>query len=113
MTIVFGRGGVGCYQSKAVLFRKDNLLANHASALKRVKQSEKRRLRNKAVRTKIRNTLKSLRQVIAQGQAAEAEAALKGAMSVLDKAAGRGVLHANKASRHISRLSHQVQALKA
>jgi small subunit ribosomal protein S20 len=51
-------------------------LANHASALKRAKQSEKRRLQNKAVRTHMRNVIKSVRQVIAQGQATEAEAAL-------------------------------------
>ncbi len=87
-------------------------MANHASALKRARQNENTRLRNKAVRTRLRSAIKAVRQALSEGQAQAAQDALRQASSVLDKAAGKGVIHANMASRHISRLSSQVQALK-
>ena len=87
-------------------------MANHASALKRARQNERIRLRNKAVRTRLRSAIKTVRLALAAGQADPAEKALKDATSILDKAAAKGVIHPNKASRHKSRLSSQVLALK-
>ena len=88
-------------------------MANHASAIKRAKQSEKRSLRNKATRTRVRNAVKIVRPALEAKDAEQAQGALKQAVSVIDKAAGQGVIHDNAASRQVSRLSRQVHALSA
>lgn len=88
-------------------------MANHKSALKKIKQIEKRRLRNKAVRTRYRGVIKSVRLALESGDAAEAEKALSTAAPYIQRAASKGVIHKNKAARHISRLSKQVQTLRA
>jgi len=90
---------------------EDVLLANHASALKRVRQNEKRRLQNKAARTYMRNIIKKVRQMVLRKKRVEAEIALIQAMSVLDRAASRGIIHSNKAARHVSRLARQVRSI--
>ncbi|WP_025321112.1 30S ribosomal protein S20 [Deferrisoma camini] len=87
-------------------------MANHKSALKKIKQDEKRRLRNKAVRTRYRNLIKAVRMAVAAGDVEQAEAALQKAAPYLHRAVIKGVIHRNKAARHISRLTRQVQALK-
>ncbi|MBU1276899.1 MAG: 30S ribosomal protein S20 [Proteobacteria bacterium] len=86
-------------------------MANHASALKRALQNEKRNARNRAYRTRVRSVVKQVRQAIATGDAEAAQAALKQAVPVIDKAAGKGVYHKKNASRQVSRLSRQVFAL--
>jgi small subunit ribosomal protein S20 len=86
-------------------------LANHASALKRARQNLKRNARNRAYRTRVRTVVKQVRQAVAAGDAEAAQAALKQAVPVIDKAAGKGVLHRKNASRKVSRLSRQVSAL--
>lgn len=86
-------------------------MANHASALKRARQNEKRNARNKAYRTRVRSVVKQVRLAIADGNAEAAEAALKVAVPIIDKAAGKGVYHKKNASRQVSRLSSQVSAL--
>ena len=88
-------------------------MANHASAIKRAKQNEKRRMANKAVRTRVRNAIKTVRQALESKDAEQAQSALKQAVSVIDKAAGKGVVHDNAASRQVSRLSRQVHDLTA
>jgi len=88
-------------------------LANHKSALKKIRQDEARRLRNKAVRTRYRNLLKAVRAAVEAKDAAQAEEALRAVAPYLQKAASRNVIHQNKAARHISRLTRQVVALKA
>lgn len=87
-------------------------MANHKSALKKTRQDEKRRLRNKAVRTRYRNLIKAVRVAVEAGQADQAEEALKAAAPYLQRAASKGVIHQNKAARSISRLTVQVEALK-
>jgi small subunit ribosomal protein S20 len=89
------------------------ILANHKSALKKMHQDEKRRMLNKAVRTRYRNLVKKVRAALESGNASEAEEALKSAAPQLQRAASKGVIHKRKASRHISRLSRQVAALKS
>ena len=76
-------------------------MANHKSAIKRARQNEIRRLRNKAVRTRIKKVTKSVRQ----SGADDATAIMNQAKSVIDKAAKKGVIHRNTAARKISRLS--------
>jgi small subunit ribosomal protein S20 len=88
-------------------------VANHASALKRARQAEKRRMINRATRTRVRNAVKSVRQALESKDAQQAQEALQQAVSVIDKAAGKGVLHNRTASRYVARLSSQVQGLGA
>jgi len=83
-------------------------LANHKSALKRVKQGEKRNLRNKAVKTKIKTITK---RTLAAAQAKEdtVKNFLSEATSLITKAAQKGTIHKNTASRKISRLTKFVE----
>ena len=79
-------------------------MANHKSALKRVRQNEKRRLRNKIQKTRIKNITKDVKQAAAQSPE-QAQEALKTAMATINTAAGKGALHRKTASRKIARLS--------
>ncbi len=84
-------------------------MANHKSALKRAGQNERRRLRNKAVQTRVKNVVKDVRLAVTEN-AENAVAQLNAAKSVIDNAAKKGVLHKKTASRKISRLARQVNA---
>jgi small subunit ribosomal protein S20 len=86
-------------------------VANHPSALKRHRQSEKRRLRNRALKTRLRHVVREVRSAVASGDAERAGKSLAQATRALDKAASKGVLHRNSASRRIARLTHAVGAL--
>jgi small subunit ribosomal protein S20 len=86
-------------------------LANHKSAEKRARQNEKRQLRNKAVKTRIKNTTKDVRQASAEAAKEEAKAKMNAAQSLIDKAVKKGVIHKKTAARKISRLSKLVDAL--
>lgn len=88
-------------------------MAHHKDALKKIKQSEKRRLRNKAIRTRYRAELKRVREAIAAKDAAAADKALQDAVRALDSAVTKNVLHRKFASRHKSRLSRAVNQLKS
>ncbi len=84
----------------------------HKSAVKRHAQSEKRAERNRQIRTRVRHVVRELREVIAKKEAGPAGTLLPTVVRVIDKAATKGVLHRNSASRRISRLSSQVAALQ-
>ena len=86
-------------------------MANIKSAMKRIRQSEKRRLRNAAVRSTVRTSVKSARSAIEAGQADPARAALLDTIQTLDKAVTKGVIHKNTAARKKSRLTRQLNAL--
>jgi len=80
-------------------------LANHKSALKRARQNEIRRIRNKSVKTRVKNIIKDLKLAI-DGKSKEAvPEKLNAAKSAVDKAAKKGVIHRRTAARKISRLS--------
>lgn len=83
-------------------------MANTASAEKRNRQAQKRRTRNVGVRTGVKSAVKKVRDALEKGDAAGAKTALKAAERTLDRAASKGVLHKNAASRRISRLAHAV-----
>ena len=84
-------------------------MANHKSAVKRARQNEKRRERNKIVRTGIKNVTKNVRLVAQEKEDREIVLkTLNNAKSVIDKAAKKGVIHKNTASRKISRLTKLV-----
>jgi small subunit ribosomal protein S20 len=87
-------------------------VANHKSALKRAGQNARRRLRNKAVQTRVKNVVKDVRLAVAQG-AENAVEQLNAAKSAIDKAAKKGVLHKKTASRKVSRLNRQVNAQRS
>jgi small subunit ribosomal protein S20 len=87
-------------------------LANTRSAEKRSRQASKRRLRNVQVRTRVKGAVKKVRELIAKGDGAGARAALTAASQALDRAASKGVLHRNAASRRISRLARAAHAAK-
>ena len=88
-------------------------MATHRSAVKRAKQNEVRRMRNRARKTVVKNVVKRVRVALASQSAEEAQATLSQAIPVLDKAAAKGILHRKTASRKISRLSTKVHALVA
>ena len=83
------------------------------SAAKRVRQNEKKRVRNKRVRTRAKNIKKKLLNVIEEGDVERAEELFREACGVLQKAAAKGVLHKNKVARDQSRLERRLNALKA
>jgi small subunit ribosomal protein S20 len=87
-------------------------VANHKSALKRHRQSIKAYARNKAVRTRVKNVVKSVRKAVAEGDATKASEALTAAIAVLDRAAQKKVLHWRNAGRRVSRLTKAVNKLK-
>ena len=87
-------------------------MANHKSAIKRLHQNEKRRLRNRSVKTRMKNTIKMTRAAARGSSADEASRQLDAAKSIIDKAAKKGVIHKNTAARKIARLSRYVNAAK-
>ncbi|MDD2317219.1 MAG: 30S ribosomal protein S20 [Desulfobacterales bacterium] len=86
-------------------------MANHKSALKRARQNENRRMRNRSVKTRVKNVVKSVRAAASEKPAENAFAELNTAKSIIDKACKKGVLHPKTASRKISRLSKLVNTL--
>ena len=88
-------------------------MARHLSAMKRARQNKKRQARNRARKTRVKNLVRDVRQAVAQNNLAEAEAALQKATPVIAKVAAQGTLHWRTAARKISRLTRQVNALKA
>jgi small subunit ribosomal protein S20 len=88
-------------------------LANSKSSKKRIRVAERRRDRNKPFRTEARTFVKKAEVAIAAGDAEAAEVATRDAVSVLDRVAGKGVIHKNNAARRKSRLVAKFQALVA
>ena len=86
-------------------------MANHASAIKRARQSEKRRLRNRAVKTRIKTNINALNEAVAAGDKEAAQKAFAVCQKYLAKANTGGTLHARNVSRRIGRLAKRVQAL--
>jgi len=87
-------------------------MANHFSALKRARQTEKRTARNRSNRSRLRTALRDLREAVATGDKAAAEQTFRRTVSALDKGIQKGVIHENTASRYKSRLSARIAALK-
>jgi len=89
-------------------------LANTKSALKRIRVSERRRLYNRAIVSRTRTYVKKARQAIGSGEVAPAtEEALRQAVSALDRAVVKGVIHRNNAARRKARLMRQFQELRS
>lgn len=83
-------------------------MADHKSAVKRARQNEKRRLRNKSTKTRTKKIVKGVRLAVNEKSKEAALSELNTAKSIIDKAAKKGVIHKKTASRKISRLSRLV-----
>lgn len=86
-------------------------MANSAQARKRARQAETHRQRNASQRSMMRTYLKNVVKAISTGDKAAAEAAYKAAVPNLDKMAGKGMIHKNKAARHKSRLNQAIRSM--
>lgn len=88
-------------------------MAHSLSAIKRVRQNEKRRMRNRSHRTQLRSQIKRLRQAIDTNNVDEAKKLLPETVSLVDVMVKKGVIHTNAGSRYKSRLTRRLMALSA
>ncbi len=86
-------------------------MANIASAKKRARQSARRRLHNNARRSMLRSSIRKVVDAIAKGDKEAAADAYQAAVPIIDRMAGKGLIHKNKAARHKSRLNARIRAL--
>jgi small subunit ribosomal protein S20 len=87
-------------------------LANTASAQKRVRSNERKRVRNQKTRTRARTAIRAAREALAGANAEASRQATLAAISELDKAAEKGVIHKNNAARRKSRLMRYLATLE-
>ncbi|MFO7602022.1 MAG: 30S ribosomal protein S20 [Candidatus Desulfacyla sp.] len=86
-------------------------MANHASALKRARQNEVKRVRNKSYKTRVKKAVKEVRTAITANSAEQAQQSFREAVSIIQKTASKGVIHKNQASRKVSRLARGIKRL--
>lgn len=87
-------------------------MANHKSAIKRIRTSERRRLRNRLVITSTRTAIKRARvATVPASSATDAKEVVVAAIRALDKAGSKGILHKNNIARRKSRLMKRLNAL--
>lgn len=89
------------------------MATKHASAVKAHRQSLKHREHNRQFRARLRSALKAIRLAISGDDLAAAKSALRETISLIDKMAGKGVIHQNAANRHKSRLSKRLASKTA
>ena len=83
-------------------------MANTKSALKRDRQSKERNLRNRRVKSHLKNAVKSFYQTVDEGDSQKAQEAFSLVSKVIDKAATKGVIHKRTAARKKSRLAQKI-----
>ena len=88
-------------------------MANHASAIKRIRQNERRRLRNRLARGQMRTAIKKFRVLVGEKNVEEAQKSLPGVYELIDRTRKKGVIHANTASRYKSRLAHALNHIES
>ena len=88
-------------------------MAHSLSAIKRVRQNEKQRLRNRSYRTRLRTKIKKLREAIEANKADEAKKLLPDTISLVDLLVKKGILHENTGNRYKSRLTRRLATLAA
>ena len=86
-------------------------MANSAQARKRARQAARHRARNASHRSTVRTSIKKVVAAIDAGDRAAAASAFQAAVPIIDKMAGKGILHKNKAARHKHRLALRIRAL--
>ena len=87
------------------------MVANSPQAIKRVRQIEKRRLHNASQRSAVRSVIKNTLKIIKAKDQSAAQTSFNQAVELIDNAAGRRVIHPNKAARLKSRLHKKLKAL--
>ena len=87
-------------------------MAHTVSARKRIRQTEKRRLRNKSEKSKVKTIIKKYHKAVAEGSVENAESAMRDSVSAVYRAAGKGTIHKNQAARRASRMAKKLNALK-
>jgi small subunit ribosomal protein S20 len=88
-------------------------VANSAQARKRARQAEKHRQLNASQRSMLRTYLKRVEGALAAGDSDAATEAYKTASPIIDRMAGKGLIHKNKAARHKARLNARIRAIQA
>lgn len=88
-------------------------MANHRSALKRLRQNVKRRERNRYWKSNMRTAIKKVREAVAEEDQNGAQESLRAAIKTIDHVASKGVIHKRTASRKVSRLTKLVNTLGA
>ncbi len=88
-------------------------MANHKSAIKRIRQNERRNDVNRRNTAILRTQVKKLQKALDEGRADDAKALLPGTLGALDRSAQKGVMHKNKADRTKSRLNARVKQATA
>ena len=83
-------------------------MASHNSALKAHRQSIERRDQNRQMRTRLRHALRDIRAAIDTGEGGQVNEALRSTVSLVDRMAGKGLIHRNAAARYKSRLARRV-----
>jgi small subunit ribosomal protein S20 len=86
-------------------------MANHKSAEKRARQTERRTAVNNARRSRVRTSVKKVQDAIASGDKKAAQAALREAQPEIQRGAGARVMTASAAARRVSRLAHRIKAM--
>jgi small subunit ribosomal protein S20 len=87
-------------------------LANSAQAEKRARQADEHRQRNAAQRSRLRTYIKKVIKAIDAGNRENAQEAYREAVPVIDRMAGKGLIHKNKAARHKSQLNSRLRAMQ-
>ncbi len=88
-------------------------MANHFSALKRARQTERKTAVNRNNKSRLRTAVRRFREALASGDTNNAPTVYRETVSALDKAVQKGVIHKNTASRYKSRLNARLTALQA
>ena len=86
-------------------------MANIKSAKKRILVTQTKAARNKAIKSEVKTSIKKVEAAVSAKDKAAADAALKNAVSVIEKACSKGVYHKNNAARKVSRLSKRVNTV--
>jgi small subunit ribosomal protein S20 len=86
-------------------------MANHKSAEKRARQSERRNEANRRNRSRLRTEIKKLRAAVDAGEREQARSLLASTVSLIDKSIQKGVIHRNAAGRYKSRLTTSVNGM--
>ena len=86
-------------------------MANSKSAMKRIRQNEKRRGRNRSIRSRVRTVTKAFDEAVEEGNVEQAQEEYARAVSALDRAASKGIIPSKRASRKKSRLAQRLQKI--
>ncbi len=86
-------------------------MAHSLSAVKRIRQNEKRRSRNRSRRSQLRTEVKKIRLALEESDVETARSMLPGIASLIDRMVKKGIIHGNTGSRYLSRLAGQLSAI--